>query len=103
MTLRSALFALACVIGAWPVSAQDANPPSGGGFSASDVQVLYGWSFNEPGLSASIGSHGDCAAQVLSQPQLKLDLSSFWPSEGTILGFLGGLRRECGDAGIIGP
>jgi hypothetical protein len=29
-----------------------------------------------------IGSHGSCASQTLSQPQLKLDVGNFWSKPG---------------------
>jgi len=61
------------------------------GCSSTSYQVTPSWSlpfsigqaaFNFRGFADVIGSHGDCAFQVLAQPELKLDVSRLWHNPG---------------------
>jgi nucleoside-specific outer membrane channel protein Tsx len=66
------------------------------GCHATTYQVTPSWSlpfkvggagFSFDGFVDFIGSHADCEAMVISQPQLKLDLSGLWHKPGRV--FLG--------------
>lgn len=61
------------------------------GCHSTTYQITPSWSlpFAFGGIKLSfdgfvdfIGSHGSCASQTLSQPQLKLDVGSFWSKSG---------------------
>ena len=63
------------------------------GCSSNTFQVTPSWSlpftvgragFSFDGFADLIGRHGDCAAQVLFTPLLKLDLSRFWSKPGVL-------------------
>ena len=63
------------------------------GCHATTYQVTPSWSLpfkigaaklSFDGFVDFIGSHGECASQIQSQPQLKLDIGSFWGSPGKI-------------------
>ncbi len=44
------------------------------------------WKFSFEGFADFIGAHAGCSFQVISQPQLRLDLGNFWNSPGWFFG-----------------
>jgi nucleoside-specific outer membrane channel protein Tsx len=45
---------------------------------------LAGAGLSFTGFADFIGSHGDCASQVLTQPELRLDISRMWGKPGVL-------------------